>query len=507
MEKKYIKDIIPTKEIEKWRRGDKILITAQTGSGKTQWVKDTLYKHCKRNGKRILLLSNRNVLRRQNENELKDKSDVITLKNYQTIETRILEHEASLDDIFRKYDYIIFDEAHYWFSDSAFNRNTDLLMGTVKRPNTSKIFVYMTATPDVLKLYHNQYEYTYPKAEDESYFKDYSFVESIYFYNSDDRAESILDYIPSGEKAIYFTSAANAYKASNRPNAAFVCSDNNEEYAQFSSKSTLKRIEEDGVFNEKILCTTTVLDTGLSISDVSVKHIILDIIDPVTLIQAIGRIRIIDGQRITLYIRNRHNGQLNFHLNQMNMILKFAFEMFQLKDEHPDDYVQRFQKKYSRKDFDNVIQNDFNVNYAKYYHTKYLKELYQRMLKDKKKIGYLRYICQLLGINENDKRIKSADIEFEKKTLSSMLKAYVGRRLYKGKEQEDFKTEFFERIFSPKKKINYRHRGLNSINSILQEDDEPYMIVTKREWKSRKPIRYWMVISTDEKDTELMSEI
>jgi superfamily II DNA or RNA helicase len=151
-----------------------------TGSGKTQWVKDALYEHAKKQGKRILLLSNRNVLKRQNEHELGNKRDIITLKNYQSIETRIL-HGSSINEVLDDYDYIIFDECHYWFSDSEFNRNTDLMIEAVKTPSPNKIYIYLTATPDVLLLYHDRFEYVYPSSKQEKQeFFNYDFVESVY---------------------------------------------------------------------------------------------------------------------------------------------------------------------------------------------------------------------------------------------------------------------------------------------------------------------------------------
>ena len=497
---KYISEIIPPSEIDSWRWGDRVLITAQTGSGKTNWVKNILYAHAKKRKKKILLLSNRNVLKRQNEHELADKKDVITLKNYQSIETRILEHGQTISEVFEHFDYIVFDEAHYWFSDSSFNRNTDLLMGTVKDCPDDKVFIYMTATPDVLLSYHDRFEHKYPKREDEKEFFNYNFIQALYFYNDDGRVENILDSIPFGEKAIYFSSAATAYRtAYTRNNSVFVCSENNEEYGKYSSKETLKSIEETGQFEQPLLCTTTVLDTGLSISDETVKHIILDIVDPVTLIQAIGRIRISGEQKINVYIKNRHNGQIHFHLKEVKRIFKFATEMLNLKKSmSPEEAKKAFQRKYARRDFDNIIQNDFEVNYAKFYQVRYLKELFIQILTNKSKDGYKKFICSKLGMTISSTKVMLAEETFEKRTIENVLQKYIGKKLFK-EEQEQFKEDFFECLFSPKRHINYRHRGIISINSILQEDGKPYTIVSNRDWKEsrRGGKRYWSIIKTE----------
>jgi hypothetical protein len=72
------------------------------------------------------------------------------------------------------------------------------------------------------------------------------------------------------------------------------------------------------------------------------------------------------------------------------------------------------------------------------------------------------------------------------------------KKLFKD-EQELLKMEFFENIFSPKRTINYRNRGLNSMNSILQEDNLPYIILSKRDWKKEggNGKRYWIIIKTE----------
>jgi superfamily II DNA or RNA helicase len=148
--KQYISDIITENEICQWQPGNRILICSQTGTGKSQMIKDGLYEYAKKYDRKILLLSNRNILKKQNEEELKDsKSDIITLKNYQTLESSIIQGNE-ISDLFKKYDYIIFDECHYILSDSTFNLNTDILLSQLKNPNKNSTYVFITATPEAI---------------------------------------------------------------------------------------------------------------------------------------------------------------------------------------------------------------------------------------------------------------------------------------------------------------------------------------------------------------------
>lgn len=82
--RKYISDIITKEEISKWKLGEKYLIRSGTGSGKSYWVKNVLYQYCFEKNRRILFLSNRNILKNQNEEDLgKEKLEIVKTANYQ----------------------------------------------------------------------------------------------------------------------------------------------------------------------------------------------------------------------------------------------------------------------------------------------------------------------------------------------------------------------------------------------------------------------------------------
>ena len=51
-----VSDIIQAQDIEQWKHGDKILIRAGTGRGKTYFVKNVLSTYADCNNKKILFL-------------------------------------------------------------------------------------------------------------------------------------------------------------------------------------------------------------------------------------------------------------------------------------------------------------------------------------------------------------------------------------------------------------------------------------------------------------------
>jgi superfamily II DNA or RNA helicase len=482
MVKRYISDLITNNEVKKWEPGDRILITAQTGSGKSHFIKNNIYEYCKANNLKCLLLSNRSLLKNQNEADLKGKLDVITPINYQKLENQIL-NGKNIYQVFAGYDLIVYDEIHYIFTDAIFSRNTDLLIEPIKKPMKDKIFIFITATPAVLLNYQKDYEYVYTIPQD------YSYIKNLYFYNNEDLPESIFQRIPKSEKILYFSSdARQSYDLSLKFNTGFICSEGNKLYSK-SNASIRDQIEKESKFDSRILCSTKVLDNGINIIDKKLKHIIIDMLDPITFIQCLGRKRVFDeDDRINLYVRNHHGGILNF--NKMKVK-----ERLQIVDEFEQLGSSDFQEAYRKKEFDSVIDNDFKMNEAKKQCYRTQLEYLETMMKDEEKMGYKKYICNLLDFDINN--IKDADKEFEKMDIREICEKVLNKKMFE-EDQEKFKQLFFDRKFSPKN-TDYKKRGLRTINAILEEDNENYRVTSGQEGKGeyRKKV-YWMVLKLDD---------
>lgn len=474
----YISDKITLSIISTWKMGDKILITAQTGSGKSHFVKTNLYKYCKANNLKCLLLSNRTILKNQNSMDLDDKLDTINPMNYQEIENSIIQDdEKTIEFYFNKFDFIVMDEAHYLFTDSQFNRRTDLLLETLYRNYPNKIIIFITATPEILLEFQPAYSHLYTLK------KDYSYIENIFFYSKSDTAEAIIQNLPQNEKVIYFSSdSQEAYNLSQKfDGASFICSDGNK-MKKYSSQNTIKEIINKSSFSERILCTTKVLDNGINIIDREVKHVIIDVLDVITLIQCLGRKRIIGkDDKINLYVKNHHGGDIHFALMETNSRLAKVLQLDEVG-------VEEFQKRHRKKSFYDIVDNDFTINKAKLQFYQYQKEVLEKMKKEKD--GYKNAIIQYL--NFETESVQNADNEFEKIGIKSYLQKIKNKKMFKD-EQEDFKIKFFNLLFSPKN-TNYRHRGSRSINAILEEDNIPYRLTTGQETKGKMRKKGWWAI-------------
>ncbi len=478
MNKQYISDIVTNKDIAQWLPRDRILFSSQTGTGKSQWVKDNLKDYAIKTNKKILLLSNRTILKKQNINELGYDNKNIELKNYQSIESSII-YGNNLKLLFQNYYYIVFDECHYLLNDSSFNRNTDLLLNKLNYPDSDKIFIFMTATPEAIQNYHNNFEYKYTIP------KDYSYIKNLYFYSKQDTVENIIRHIPKNEQILYFGNAIECYDLHNIfiDNSNFICSDNNTGFSKRSNVNIIKEIEREGIFSNQILFATKVLDNGINLISPSLKHIFIDMINPIDVIQCLGRKRIVNDDYINLYIKNHHNGNILTQLKYINNNLSIVRELTEIGKEE-------FSKKYNRQPIDNIIHNDYTINIAKLEYSKYFSMELNRMFHDDDKIGYQKKICSTLRVPVEN--IKIAENYYESITLIDILNKYANRKLFKD-DIENFKIDFFDNLFNPQRRRNIRSRGYNCINSILQEDELPYNVISikEKERDENRDKHYW----------------
>ena len=474
---KYLGDIISDKDMSSWRgvlkqNGScKILISSQTGSGKSYFIKNILAN--KFNDK-ILMVTNRNILRQQVNAEL----DISGNKNINTINYQGLEF-ISLNNgsLFSGYNIIVFDEAHYLFSDSIFNRNTDLLLNFLKNPPKNKICIFISATPDIILYYCNNFDFVYNLESD------YNYIDNLYFFNKEESYDDILKSIKDGEKCLCFCSSAReAYEKSLKyKDAEFICSENNKKYYMNSSIRERKNLINYDKFNCKILFTTKVLDNGVNIKDDNLKHIIIDMVDPIILIQCLGRKRILNCKdKINLYIKNHDSRSL------AATSIKFANKL-NLVDELEQIGKYNFIKKYKKKNFDDIIDNDITINYAKYYTYKYYKDLYYNMKCDSDGMGYIKYICNKLNFPINN--IIIIEQQREKKLIQEVIKKYFGKKMFFN-EQEKFKQDFFDCILVGKK-TDYRKKGIRSVNGVLKELKLNYIMKSKVTSVNKQSLRYW----------------
>ena len=319
-ELKLVKEI--GEQYKDWTPNSNILISAGMGTGKTTFALDVLGAYAKRNNKRILYLSNRKALNKEiydkiNDNKLKGIVFPITYHKLQKVLLDKGKNKAQnkIDkSIYDDIDYIICDECHYFITDSWTNI-TDISYEYILN-HQQAIKLYMSATGfylydilenDLQKLNKKKVNYYLPN--------DFSHVEKINFFSQQEYVNNLINSLPAHEKLIYFNRKLDnllELHEQYKDNSSFVCSDKNKQYKDNITKDALVNHK----LTNQLTFVTTVWDNGINIIDSSVRHIVIDIVDLVTLIQCIGRRRIInDNDKVILHIRNWNKEELTQFIN------------------------------------------------------------------------------------------------------------------------------------------------------------------------------------------------
>lgn len=488
-----VSDVISPEEVGKWKDGDIITIKAGTGAGKSHFIKHIVYAHAKHKGKKILMLIHRKncVDQFQAEIEKDKKTDVIDIVTYQSIEAK---YKSKKIFDFSEYQYIVCDEFHYFMSDAAFNKYTDISLNRILE-QTNKVRIFMSATGDHMKNYIRNYK----KLEtiDHEVPIEFNFIKSLTFFNKVDTLEAFMnEAIEKKEKGIFFIqSAKDAYELWNKYKdyALFNCSKNNKDgYYKYVDKEKINAMLKEEKFHDLILITTTCMDAGVNINDENVQHIVCDVTDIGTLVQCIGRKRLQNkNDGIHLHIKTITNQQLGGMKTQLNN--KRAMAKFLMKHT-----VKEFIEKFSRKlDYSNIVYDDVvdeedkgtkKVNDLMYF--KCLTDLIEiEAMKKKGKFGYCKYLKELFGIDD----YWLIEEKNEKDKLEKYLESIVGKKLYKEEQKE--LIEVFKA-----NGLSARTLGINTMNGNLKDRELPFIInVGKRKsyrdehGKVKKEKSHWII--------------
>ena len=335
----YVKDAIGCDYID-WKRGDCIFIEAPTGSGKTTFILDTLLPYSKKRGKEILYLSNRFLLKEQIKVELAKRQnlsedrewlegveefDGITVLSYQKLQKLCAENTDG-KYLSGRYAYIVCDEIHYLLEDSAFNPETLRTLEFLKKEKEILISISatMAGVDDILlkekygdlMLWNSRRQCSpYLKVvEVKGYLSSIAGVyRQIYFYK--------LPEIATMDQIFYFQNYATVIDVIRK-------SDLNEKWLIFQSNKKRayelrKNIGEDAYlisadnkddeilaelvraerFHCRVLVSTKLLDNGINIKDLHLKHVLIDTISKTEFLQMLGRKRRVNADdQFTLYL-------------------------------------------------------------------------------------------------------------------------------------------------------------------------------------------------------------
>ncbi len=358
-----------------------IVISAPTGSGKSTFVLKELRTIARQIDKEkvnnILFLTNRNIQNLQQkiramqitsnqDNDASNQGNDASVQNYSTYFVEdlirfdnlyITTYQGVLDKLekytFEDIGFVVFDEAHFFLSDSTFNSETDLIWTQLlyKFPNAQKI--YMSATTKDLVRLIDVIEYAvYKRIRDIAdiiYFDlhekhlmvsdeideqlhthiiseiiEYQFQEdfsniNLHFYDSQEYLEELIvkdakedekkDEKDEGKnKWLIFVGSkedGNKLKKDFKDklkgaDVKYIDADTRLENQRFIS-----RMARQNKFKCKALICTSVLDCGVNFEDKNLKNIVIDSADEVQLKQMLGRKRRARNETIDLYVKKK----------------------------------------------------------------------------------------------------------------------------------------------------------------------------------------------------------
>lgn len=393
MNKIYLTDKIQDK-YKDWKRRDEIFIKAPTGCGKSYFILFKLLPHAINNDCKILYLVNRTILKDQIEKDIA-KNISLDLKNwnderkigfyikvvtYQSIEKEM--QIGAFDNIkkeYGQYDYIVYDECHYFLIDSTFNTNTYLSFEALRSIGESKIQIFMSATigkiesiikthspsylegfrgrgSDGLKLYSQTYSYEMPIC--------YDYVILNAFQDEDDLLRIMNEKIKEekGKWVIFLNDIKKGYKLKEdlekieglKEEVVFIDAEfkKNEEMME-----NVENIVKEKAFKKRVLISTAVLDNGVSLEDFDLKNVVIFADSEEMFIQMLGRKRS-DGNNVNLYLPKQSKAYFSQRKARMEVINQFY-------EKYNKEFKFRVSRSESEKLLEDILHNQVSYNCAR----------------------------------------------------------------------------------------------------------------------------------------------
>lgn len=495
---KYVSDIISNDHLTNWKPGDLTIISSQTGTGKTTFILNELLDSLK-GSERILYICNRIELKLEIAGKLLDKYKVNELKEIKQI--KITTYQAITEQLIRdynainydkKYKYIVFDECHYFISDSFNGKTLVPFYKFIVDDYHKAVRIFISATIQDIEnvVYINNKDHVIHHYDTGI---DYSYLDVKYFKKRNDIVQMIKNDETRDQWIVFVSSISMGNEIvkqllNKNVSCVFVNSENN------------NRPISNGEYEEKVLITTKKLDNGISIHSNAVKHIVVFSYDQTTFIQEVGRVRvdIHNPRKINLYIPLLDVRSFYTLINTLYKDKRNQLELYR----NDYDYFKRLYKYDTDKIYKDLfyyddMNNKWKVNIIgesqliKQYN--FACNMIDRfMLEGKYAFVYeqLEWL-ELINTFDIDHVIKDVQDIKEVNSLDSYLNSITGVKLYK-----DEQKELIERI-GLKDKRGRIQKSIKQLNLYLSENKFNYVIESKTSSSiingKKKSIRYWII--------------
>lgn len=479
--KKYISDIIGD-AYRQWHEAN-IIIKSGTGTGKTYFVFNILAPYATTLNKKILYLCNRKPLLEQ-QRKVADGLPNVDCMTYQKLQANVNRKKT-----IQHYDYVIADEAHYLQADATFNEYTDVSWNYLKNQK-GNVVIYMSASAGT--LFQELQDSSFVLSEHIYSIKQrYTHIDKVFMYDKADLTkiiDYILEYYPD-EKILVFVGSINRLDEMYSvygDEADYLCSRNRKvPYVNYDCICNKQ-------FSKRILFTTKALDNGIDIIDTDLCHIITEMFDLESTLQAIGRKRPVDMlDECRLYFRRYDGRTIAQYIKKIEKELYPVQEYLKDKDKFlelmANDNMDL--RKLAREN--HILYADFQDEALKINYMALKKCQYDlKTLKDMQRTSYENVLFAYLG-KELHEKLAELEIDIESKDrFAEYLGKIEGMKLFK-KEQNQLKNVFRE-ILGTK----CRTLGIKTLNGQLEDLGYKYSIESKIE-KSRqsknRDKRFWIV--------------
>lgn len=519
-----IGNILTEKQIEQLSSERAAMIIAPPGLGKTTFALNVAVPYIQKKCLRVLILASRtalvgqyklaamkeyepNLLEELTPKGIKKRSRYgpIDIFSYQGFRLRLLGGNVET----KEYGMVIFDECHYFVQDAAFDRMTRYAFLTSLQQLHHCRRLYLTATPEmvideIVKAEWNQRSILSrlpeglvnnagiipPRFTVYRFDSNYTYLRPCFFERNDEivavikntKEEKFLVCVDSRERGIELQERLGDDKA---------------EYIDAELKDTTKadmveNMVKEEKFKKQVLIATSFLDVGVNLKDAQLRNVVIYSTCKTHFLQAIGRKRMQDGEKLNLYIYipdlkelNKTKGRMMAKLKEMrtNSLLYesnlcvgttgLPFPMFQCKE-------------------NGKLVTCSNVWSYLYYQMRYreiVEMLEAASSEENEKIGiakkYLSWLnlqehymgCRWLGKEPNEKF----------KMLADFLEEKLGLQMNKD-SFESFKVAIYD--FNEKLQIEPDWRKdrlphVERINAFLEKCDLAYVVSA-----TGKPVRY-----------------
>lgn len=355
-EHQYVSDVLTRDTVNSWKPGDRVFLSAGTGKGKNTFIKEILLKYS--SGEKIVIFENRESLLSQQildmvksidpdalqyQNLSKENMVIfgrkrnIMLISYQKAALKCILGDQSFSQFCYEARYFVFDEIHYILDDSKINKGIHFFVKCFLRQNCfsnsiklflsgsmEEVFVFLQKNNPLYMDYRNMADDPINRTSVQGWITenavnrcpdhmlhmptDYSYIKPCMYQNLEDIAERISESDLDEKWLVFVESKVQGELLLKNLLDQYDMEENDVKFLHADNKNSrenknvYRELVRDEIFNCRVLIATTVIYNGVNIKDRHLKHIVLPFTTVSVAKQLIGRKRMKQGEKVSVYV-------------------------------------------------------------------------------------------------------------------------------------------------------------------------------------------------------------